>query len=108
MAELTYPGGQVVKVEFDEIAHLYQVSHKLTDGWTDPRPTHGITEPLKVFPKPYLKAWAAKMATNATLDYFSEHPETVDKLPQFFQDLSDYENVTLDENGKNVMTYYQY
>jgi TusA-related sulfurtransferase len=109
MAELTYPGGQVVNVEFDEAAHSYQVRHKLADGqFSDYRPTHGITAPLVTVPKPYLKPWAAKMATNATLEYFLDHPETVELLPQFFQDLKDYEEVTLDENGKKVMTYYRF
>jgi hypothetical protein len=32
----------------------------------------------------------------------------VENLPQFFQDLKDYEEVTLDENGKKVMTYYRF
>jgi TusA-related sulfurtransferase len=109
MPQLTYPGGQVVKVEFDEVAHLYQIQYQLADGtFTEARPTHGITEPLKVVPRPYLKPWAAKMATNATLQYFLDHPDTVEKLPQFFQDLKDYEEVTLDENGKKVMTYYRF
>jgi hypothetical protein len=72
MAETHLPGGQVVNVEFDEVAHTYQIQHKFANGQLSviPRPTHGITAPLATFPKPYLKAWAAKMATNATLEYF--------------------------------------
>lgn len=109
MALLTYPNGHVVNVEFDEVQHTYQVQQKLDNGtFTDFRPTHGITTPLIVVPKPYLKKWAAKMATNATLEYFLDNPDTVEKLPQFFQDLKDYEDVTLDENGKKVMTYYRF
>lgn len=109
MAEIAFPGGQVVNVEFDEAAHSYQVQHKFDNGqFSDFRPTHGITAPLVTFPKPYLKAWAAKMATNATLEYLLDNPDVVEALPQFFQDLKDYEEVTLDENGKKVMTYYRF
>lgn len=109
MAELVFPSGQTVDVQFDEAQHTYQVAVKLGDGkFTDYRPTHGITAPLVCVPRPYLKQWAAKMATHATLNYFLDNPQTVDKLPQFFQDLEDYEKVTLDDNGKKVMTYYRF
>lgn len=109
MALLTYPNGHVVNVEFDDAAHTYQIAHQLDGGkFSDFRPTHGITAPLATVPKLWLKKWAAKMAVNATLNYFLDNPDTVDKLPQFFIDLNAYENETLDEKGKKVMTYYRF
>lgn len=113
MALLTFPNGQVVQVEFDDAQHTYQVAMKLPDGsFTDFRPTHGITAPLATVPKPYLKKWAAKMAVNATLTYFVDHPETVDKLPQFFIDMKamDDEERYINEKGKDcpVMSYYRF
>jgi hypothetical protein len=110
---LTFPGGQQVDVEFDETQHSYVIAHMLGDGeFTDFRPTHGITAPLVTVPKPFLKKWAAKLCTNETLRYVMDHPEIVDRLPDFFQDLEDYENKTLvhdPKKNKDVtkVTYYR-
>jgi hypothetical protein len=90
------------------VQHSYVIAHKLADGdFTDFRPTHGITAPLVVVPKPFLKPWAAKLGVNAALEYMADHPELVDKLPQFLQDLEDYERKTLNEKGKTKVTYYR-
>src|SRR4051812_44846718 len=106
---LTFHTGHVVDVEFDDKQHSYVVAHQLDGGGlSDYRPTHGVTTPLQMIPKDYLKKWVAKMCTNATLEYVANHPEVVDKLPDMLQDLDDYYNVTLDENGKKVMTYYRF
>ncbi len=59
MAILAFPGEREVQVEFDETAHSYVIAHKLADGeFSDFRPTHGITAPLVVVPKLFLKKWA--------------------------------------------------
>lgn len=108
MAILTFPSGHKVEVLFDDVAHSYVVAHEMADGqFTDYRPTHGVTAPLVVVPKLFLKKWAAKLCTNETLEYIANHPELVDKLPDFFQDLHDYENKTLNEKGKAKVTYYR-
>lgn len=105
---LTFPGGQEVDVVFEEAQHSYMIAHKLADGeFTDFRPTHGITAPLAVVPKPFLKKWAAKLCTDTTLTYIADHPELVDKLPEFLQDLQDYYDKTLNEKGKTKVTYYR-
>ena len=105
---ISFPDGHKVNVEFDEVQHSYVVAHELADGeWSDFRPTHGVTAPLDTVPKPFLKRWAAKLCTNETLRYIMEHPDLVDRLPEFFQDLEDYENKTLNEKGKTKVTYYR-
>ena len=109
MAVLTFPNGQEVKVEFDETAHSYVIAHKLADGgFSDFRPTHGITAPLAVVPKSFLKLWVAKLCVNETIEYLAQHKEVTVNLEQFLQDKQDYDEVTLDENGKKVMTYYRF
>lgn len=108
MAILSFPGGQKVEVLFDDTAHSYVVAAQLADGqFTDYRPTHGITAPLMMVPKPFLKKWAAKLCTNESLEYIANHPELVEKLPDFLQDLYDYDNKTLNEKGKAKVTYYR-
>jgi hypothetical protein len=109
MPILTFPGGQEVDVQFDEVAHSYVVSHKLADGYfSDSRPTHGITAPLSVVPKDFLKPWAAKEAAYATLDYLHQNPGVYENLGQFFSDLEAYENNLRDDNGKPVCSYYKF
>lgn len=110
MAELTFPGGQVVKVEFDEVEHSYLVAHKLSDGkFSDFRPTHGITAPLKVVPKEFLTPWGAKEGVHATLEHLSKNPQLAENLYEFFDDLELYENQTIDPaTGKKAMTYYRF
>lgn len=107
--KLTYPGGQVVNVEFDETAHSYVVAHQLADGqFSDWKPTHGITAPLAVVPKPYLKPWAAKEGVHACIDYIANHPHVIDNLHEFTQDYEAYQTKAKDpETGKTVMTYYR-
>ena len=109
MAILTFPGGQEVQVEFDPSAHSYVVAHKLADGgFSDFRPTHGITAPLVTVPKPYLVPWGAKEGTLATLDYINNHPEPTERLYQFFIDLAAYEDKTRTPDNKPVMSYYRF
>lgn len=105
---LTFHTGHEVNIEFDDALHSYVVAHKLDKDFTDFRPTHGVTTPLQMIPKEYLKKWVAKLCTNSTLEYICAHPELVDTLPRFLQDMQDYYDVTLDENGKKVMTYYRF
>lgn len=89
MAQLTFPGGQVVNIEFDDKAHSYVVAHKLADGsFSDWRPTHGVTTPLVVIPKAFLQPWAAKEACYATLEWAAAHPDIVaEKVPELLTDL---------------------
>jgi hypothetical protein len=89
MAELTFPGGQVVQIEFDEKAHSYVVAHKLTDGtFSDYRPTHGVTTPLIVVPKAFLQPWAAKEACYATLEWCANNQAlAAEKIPELIVDL---------------------
>lgn len=108
MAILSFPSGHKVEVLFDDVAHSYVVAHEMADRqYTDYRPTHGITAPLVVVPKLFLKRWAAKLCTNKTLNYIADHPDLIEKLPDFLQDLQDYEDQTLNENGKKKVTYYR-
>lgn len=106
---LTFPNGQVVDVIFDDTAHSYAVRHKLSDGlFSDFRPVNGITAALEVVPKSYLKPWAAKMSTNATLEFLAKNPAIYDTLPQMLQDLEDNKNkVKNPETGKTLITDYR-
>lgn len=107
MAEIKFPGGQVVDVIFDETAHTYVVAHKLADGrFSDYKPTHGITAPLEVVPKPYLKPWAAKMATHALIELLADHPELIDKIPAFLEAYEANQANERKEDGKPVMSDY--
>jgi hypothetical protein len=109
MSILTFPGGQVVDVQFDEQAHTYVVAHKLADGkFSDFRPTHGITTPLAVVPKDYLKTWAGKEAVLATLERVREQPKLVKDLDKFFADFELKENETRDKDGSKLMTDYRF
>lgn len=107
MAILTFPNGQKVNVEFDEVAHSYVVAHQLHGGqWSDFRPTHGITAPLSVVPKEFLKPWASKVGVNAALKFMGENPGV--DVPQFFYDLEAYEQKLRTEDDKPVMSYYRF
>lgn len=109
MPELTFPGGQVVDVQFDDVAHSYVVAHKLADGkFTDTRPTHGITAPLEVVPKPFLTPWGAKMGVEALIEEFNNNPEIVNTLPQFYIDKQLMDDNVRDEKDKPVMSSYKF
>ena len=109
MPVLTFPNGQEVEVQFDEVAHTYVVRHKLHGNvWSDYRPTHGITAPLSVVPKPYLTPWGSKEGVHATLRHFGKNPKLVADIETFFQDLHDYEKKTRTEDDKPVMSYYRF
>lgn len=109
MSILTFPGGQVVDVQFDETAHTYVVAHELSDGsFSDFRPTHGVTTPLKVVPKDYLQTWAAKEAVLATLDRVNKNAHLIDDLEQFFIDLEAKDNNLRTEENKPVMSDYRF
>ncbi len=109
MVELTFPGGQIVAIEFDDTQHSYVIAHKLADGtFSDWRPTTGVTTPLDVVPKPFLTPWGAKEGVEATLNLFLNQPGLVDNLPQFFEDLEHYKNKTRSELDKPIMSYYRF
>lgn len=109
MAEITFPGGQVVDVQFDDIGHTYVVAHKLADGkFTDTRPTHGATTPLEVVPKPFLTPWGSKMGVEAVIEEFYAHPEIVETLPQFYKDKQAMDDNERDEKDKPVMSSYKF
>ncbi|UOF77980.1 pddexK-like domain of unknown function [Caudoviricetes sp.] len=103
---LTFPNGQEVDVQFDDKTHSYQVAHKINGEFTDYRPTHGITAPLSVVPKPFLTPWGAKVGVEALLEYqlTNELPD----LEQFFIDKKAYETNERTEDGKPVMSYYKF
>ena len=104
MPELKFPGGQVVSVEFDDVAHSYVIAHKLADGqFTDTRPTHGATAPLEVVPKPFLTPWGSKTGVEAIIETFNNSPELINILPQFYKDKEAMENNEryIDEKGKD-------
>ena len=106
---ITFPSGQEVDVVFDDAAHTYNVAHKLADGnFSDYRPTHGITAPLAVVPKPFLTPWGAKVGVEALLEYLRDHPLTPEQLEQFFVDKEAYELNLRTEAGKPVMSYYRF
>jgi hypothetical protein len=109
MAEIKFPSGQVVDVQFDDVAHSYVIAHKLADGqFTDTRPTHGITAPLEVVPKGFLTPWGAKEGVEAILEYFYAHPETVEQLPQFYADKKAMDDNERTEKDKPVMSSYMF
>jgi hypothetical protein len=106
---LTFPSGQQVDVVFDDVAHSYAVAHKLSDGnYSDYRPTHGITAPLAVVPKPFLTPWGAKVGVEALLEYIRDNPMSPEYLEEFWTDKTDHDLKTLDINGKKIMTYYKF
>lgn len=107
---LTYPQGQQVDVQFDEKAHTYVVAHKLTDGeFSDYRPTHGITAPLVVVPKAFIKKWVAKEVCRAALEFVASHPDMdAEYFAEMLNDLDLYESKAKDEvTGKTLVTYYR-
>jgi hypothetical protein len=109
MPEIKFPSGQFVLVEFDDVAHSYVVAHKLADGkFTDTRPTHGITAPLEVVPKPYLTPWGAKMGVEALLEELRNHPLDPEQLEQFFIDKALMDENARTENDKPVMSTYKF
>lgn len=106
---ITFPSGQEVDVQFDEVAHTYNVAHKLGDGqFSDYRPTHGITAPLAVVPKPFLTPWGAKVGVEALLEYLRDHPISPEDLEQFFIDKEAMDLNLRTEDDKPVMSYYRF
>lgn len=88
MADLTFPGGQVVRIDFDDKAHSYVVAHKLADGtFSDFKPTHGVTTPLIVVPKAFIAPWAAKEACYATVRHLADNPALQEVLAELVNDL---------------------
>lgn len=115
MAELTFPGGQVIDVQFDEVAHTYVVAHKLADGrFSDFRPTHGITAPLEVVPKPFLTPWGAKLGTEGLIAEIAQDDTIADKIisGEFLADKEAMETNAryIDDKGKDkpVMSSYKF
>lgn len=95
---INFPGGQVVDVQFDDVAHSYVIAHQLANGqFSDFRPTHGITAPLEVVPKPFLTPWGAKEGVEAVVQAFHDDPSIVEQLPQFYIDKK-----AMDENERYV------
>lgn len=105
---ITFPNGQQVKVEFDEIAHTYVVAHKLANDWSDWRPTHGITTPLEVVPKPFLVPWGAKLGTEALLEELRDKPLSPEQIEQFFVDKKARDEDERTADGKPVMSSYRF
>ena len=106
---ITFPNGQEVDVIFDDTTHSYQVAHKLADGsLTDYRPTHGITAPLAVVPKPFLTPWGAKVGVEALLEHLLNNPISPEDLEQFFIDKAAYEKNARTDDNKPVMSYYRF
>lgn len=109
MPELKFPNGQVVDVQFDDVAHSYVVAHKLADGkFSDYRPIHGATAPLEVVPKPYLVPWGSKMGVEALVEIFHNNPGLVEQLPQFYIDKQAMDDNLRDEKDKPVMSSYKF
>jgi hypothetical protein len=109
MAQINFPGGQVVDVVFDEKAHTYVVAYQLADGsFSDYRPTHGITAPLAVVPKPFLTPWGARLGVDALIEQFYNHPELVDSLPEFYDDKKAMDENQRTEDNKPVMSSYRF
>ena len=105
---ITFPNGQEVDVIFDDVQHSYAVAHKIGKDLTDYRPTHGITAPLEVVPKPFLTPWGAKSGVEALLDYLRDNPLSSEQLEEFWRDKTDMDLKTLDQQGKKIMTYYRF
>lgn len=109
MSILTFPNGQKVEVEFDEQAHTYVRRFELSGGvWSEFQPTHGITAPLAVVPKEFLKVWAAKESVIATLKRVYDVPKLVDDLEQFFIDLDAKDRGLRTPDNKPVMSDYRF
>jgi hypothetical protein len=106
---INFPGGQVVDVQFDEVAHSYVVAHKLANGeFSDFRPTHGITAPLEVVQKPFLTPWGAKEGVEAIVRTLTDDPAIVEQLPQFWVDKQAMDDNLRDEKDKPVMSSYKF
>lgn len=111
MPILEFPGGQVVDVQFDELAHSYVVAHKLADGqFTDFRPTHGATTPLEVVPKPFLTPWGSKVGVEAIIEKIYQQPGIIDAIVsgKFHEDKEAMEQNKRLDNGKPVMSSYKF
>lgn len=110
MSILLYPNGQKVNVEFDEEQHTYVVQHWLGTEWSGFRPTHGITTPLAVVPKEFLKPWAAKVAVEALVDHLALNPAAADSITsgQFDIDKEAMDNNYRTDDGKPVMSSYKF
>lgn len=106
---LTFPNGQEVDVIFDEAAHSYHRRYKLADGtWTDYTPTHGITAPLSVVPKEFLKPWAAKMAAETLMESLAELNWDSEQFAQFLIDKKAMEENHRTPEDKPVMSSYRF
>lgn len=84
--------GGDVKISFEENkrtgTHSYVKALKFPDGtYTDWQPTHGITAPLEMVPKPYLMPWASKLGVHAALEYAASRPHLADEILQCLQDI---------------------
>lgn len=111
MSEIKFPGGQVVDVIFDEVAHTYVVAHKLSDGkYSDYRPTHGATTPLEVVPKPFLVPWGAKKGVDGLIQAIDNDHNIVDSIisGQFFEDKEAMEKNARTADNKPVMSSYKF
>ena len=106
---INFPGGQVVDVQFDDVAHSYVIAHQLANGeFSDFRPTHGITAPLEVVPKPFLTPWGAKEGVEALTRAFTDDPAIVESLQQFWVDKQAMDDNLRDEKDKPVMSSYKF
>ena len=113
MTRIDFHTGQSVDVVFDEVQHSYHVAHYLDDNTlSDYKPTHGITAPLDTVPKPYLKQWAAKLATEATIVALYGLNWTTEDYEAFFINKKAMETNEryIDEKGKDkpVMSEYKF
>lgn len=108
---IKFPNGQVVDVQFDDVAHSYVVAIQAPDGqFHDYRPTHGITAPLEVVPKPFLVPWGAKMGVEGLVEKLRDNPTIIDPIAsgKFFTDKLAMELNERDEKGRPVMSTYRF
>jgi len=104
---IKFPDGQEVDVVYEDQGHTYNVSHKLAaNKWSEPQPTHGITAPLELIPKPFLKAWASKLGVNKMLELIFEQPAIYEQLADFWSDYDANANNERTENDKPVCSDY--
>lgn len=106
---IAFPSGQVVDIVFDDNTHSYAVAHQLSQGgFSDYRPTHGITAPLSVVPKEFLKPWASKVATEALMSTFRNNPGIIDNIEQFFIDKELMETNARTPDNRPAMSSYKF
>ncbi len=94
-----------VKISYDDANHSYVKALRFPDGtYTDWLPTNGITAPLDgengLIPKPYLKAWASKLAVYASLAWAFRNPGMRDEVDQMLLDVEK----GLDKDGNWAFT----